>query len=137
MASPLTADTSLIVPSLLSWHTLHAQAAAALKDVRRIPSHAIVEAYSVLTRLPPPGPLPPALALAALLRAFPEEPLSLSTAGYLATVRRLAQANLGGGRVYDAIIGTTAPEAGIQLLTADRRAIPTYALMGAEYRLVD
>ncbi len=61
----------------------------------------------------------------------------LSPSGHLAALQRMARAEVGGGRIYDAIIGATAAEAGVQLLTADRRAMPTYALIGASFELVE
>lgn len=136
-ASLVTADTSVIVPSLLQWHALHPQAAARMRDVRRIPCHALAESFSVLTRLPAPRALDAAVARELLLRNFPQEPFTLSGAGYVAVVRRLAEAGLGGGRIYDAIVAACAAEADAMLLTADRRAIATYALMGAEFQLLE
>jgi predicted nucleic acid-binding protein len=136
-AALLTADTSVVVPALIQWHALHVQAAVRLRDVRRLPGHALAEAFSVLTRLPMPRALTPLQASQALLHSFPEESLSLSPAGYATTMRRLADAGLGGGRIYDAIVAAAAAEAGARLLTADRRAIPTYALVGAEFELVE
>lgn len=135
-ASRLTADTSVIVPSLLRWHAAHAEAAAALRDVRQVPAHALAESFSVLTRLPLPRALRPSLACQALTHAFPEEPLTLSPAGYRRVLTQLANAGLMGGRVYDAVVGATAAEAGHKLLTADRRAVVTYVLVGADYQLV-
>lgn len=136
-ARSLTADTSAIVPSLLRWHELHEAAAAALLEVRQVPCHALVEAFSVLTRLPGQLALRPAQARQALLRAFPEEPLALNPAGHLTAIGRLVDAGIGGGRIYDAIVGTTAASAGARLITADRRALATYALVGAEVQLLD
>lgn len=138
MAAPgLTADTSVIVPSLVAWHPLHGPAALALADVRRVPAHAFAEAFSVLTRLPPPWAVRPVLACQLLLHAFPDEVLPLSVASYRTVVGRLAEADMGGGRVCDAIVGAAAAEAGLQLLTADRRAVATYALVGAQFVLVE
>lgn len=37
---------------------------------------------------------------------------------------------------YDALIGATAAAAGATLVTADRRALATYALVGADVELV-
>lgn len=133
----LTADTSVIVPSLLRWHTLHARAATALAGVRQVPAHALIESFSVLTRLPASRALRPVLAQQALLRAFPTPPLTLGAERHVAIIRRLAEADIGGGRVYDAIVGAVAAEAGARILTADRRAVPTYALVGAEFELLE
>lgn len=132
----LTADSSVIVPSLVRWHPLHRQAAAALAEVRRVPAHALAESFSVLTRLPPPRSVRPAMAHRLLVSAFPEEPLTLSARGCAAVLRRLAEADIGGGHTYDAVVAATAAEAGLCLLTADRRAMPTYALVGAEFQLL-
>jgi len=60
----------------------------------------------------------------------------LSAAGYLEVVRRLAEVGLAGGRVFDAVVASSAAEAGFRLLTADQRALPVYALVGAEVELL-
>jgi len=133
----LTADTSVVVPSLLAWHEMHARAASAVKDVRCLPAHALAESFAVLSRLPAPRALRPSMAHRLLDHAFPDEPLTLSPSTHSAVIRRLAKAEVGGGRIYDAIIGATAAEAGVRLLTADRRAMPTYALVGATFDLVE
>ncbi len=133
----LTADTSVIVPSLLTWHELYDRAAPALRTVSQIPAHALAESFSVLTRLPLSRALPSPLAEQVLTRAFPGQLLLLSSEGYRRVIRRLAEANLGGGRVYDAIVGATAAEADARLLTADRRAVATYALLGVDFLLLD
>jgi hypothetical protein len=91
----LTADTSVIVPSLLRWHEQ------------------------------------------LLFQAFPGQPLLLSSEGYRAVIRRLADTNLGGGRMYDAIVGAAAAEAAARLLTADRRAVATYVLIGVDFLLLE
>jgi toxin FitB len=133
----VTADTSVIVPSLLQWHERYERAVVALRDVSHIPAHALAESFSVLTRLPLSRALAPPLAEQVLLRAFPGQPLLLSSDGYRGVIRRLVQANLGGGRIYDAIVGATAAEAGARLITADRRAVATYVRMGVDFLLVD
>ena len=90
-----------------------------------------------MTRMPPPRRTQPSMVLQQLSRAFPEMPVVLSAAGYLAVFRRLAAAGVAGGRVYDAIVAATAVEAGARLLSADRRAVATYALVGADHELVE
>lgn len=136
-ARRLTADTSVVVPSLLAWHELHPRAASALKGVRCLPAHALAEAFAVLCRLPAPRALRPSMAHRMLDHSFPEEPFTLSPSGHRVAIRRLAEAEVGGGRIYDAIIGATAAEADVRLLTADRRAMSTYALVGASFELVE
>jgi predicted nucleic acid-binding protein len=136
-AQHLTADTSVVVPSLLAWHELHGRAASALKGVRCLPAHALAESFAVLSRLPAPRALRPSMAHRLLDQAFPDEPLTLSPPTHRSVIQRLAKAEVGGGRIYDAIIGATAAEAGVRLLTADRRAMQTYALVGATFELVE
>ncbi len=53
-------DTSVIIAGRLRWHKFHSRARPALEAALDsenpviLPAHALVEAYSVLTRLPPP-----------------------------------------------------------------------------------
>ena len=49
-------------------------------------------------------------------------------------VRRLARAGRMGGGVYDALVALTAKAAGAVLVTADRRAVAAYELVGVEIR---
>lgn len=135
-AQLLTTDTSLIVPLLFPWHALHEIAKKALHKIYRVPGHALVESFSVSTRFPV-GPLSPDLAYKALTNSFPGEPLALSPQGYLQVIAKLGGANIAGGRIYDAIIAATALESNARLLTADRRALPIYALIGAQFDLIE
>mgnify|MGYP006336831165 CR=1 FL=1 len=66
----IVADTSVIVAALAGWHTLHDLADAALPSVGI--AHTLVEAYSVLTRLPEPQRAAPAAAQVSR-RATPRE----------------------------------------------------------------
>src|SRR5437867_3110974 len=97
----LTADSSLIVASLLEWHDRHAQAVAALADVRWAPAHALAESYSSLTSMP--RSLSASMAFELLSQGFPDPPVVLSTAGYVETIRRVSEAGMTGGRIYDAL----------------------------------
>ncbi len=135
-ARPLTADSSVVIPSLILWHPLHNAAAAAVKSVRRLPAHALLESFAVLNRLPAPRAIPPRVAERLLAHSFPDQPLALGPEGYQTLVHKLAEADLGGGLIYDAVIAATAAENGFRILTADRRAVPIYALMGADFELV-
>jgi predicted nucleic acid-binding protein len=47
-----------------------------------------------------------------------------------------AAERIAGGALYDAVVAATAREAGATLITLDRRAVPTYQLLGVGYRLV-
>ena len=51
--------------------------------------------------------------------------------------RRVSDAGRIGGAVYDALVALTAKTAGATLITADRRALPTYGLVGVALRTLD
>ena len=92
----------------------------------------LIETYSVLTRLPAPQRLAPSVvgqALAALDRPT----LALEGSQVRRVVSRLSEARIGGGAVYDGLVAATAAQHDLLLLTLDRRAAPTYDVMGARY----
>jgi predicted nucleic acid-binding protein len=122
--SVIALDSSGMVAAVCSWHERHAAVAAEIE--RRltargrlaIPAHALVEAYAVLTRLPPPHRLAPADAWALLSANFVEPATVVALEGPAHTVllARLAAAGTGGGRTYDALIAGQAATAGADLL---------------------
>jgi predicted nucleic acid-binding protein len=122
-------DSSVIVAALLSWHEKHRPAASAVeralasKEGIVIPSHALVESYAVMTRLPPPHRLAPADALALLRENFAATRLaSITGRAFWPVINRLAAAGLGGGITYDALILESATDAGASaLLTLNKR----------------
>lgn len=73
---------------------------------------------------------------ACCLTPFPTNRWRWVPRAYQALVHKLREADLGGGLTYDAVTAATAAENGSRLLTADRRAVPIYALMGADFELV-
>lgn len=131
-----TADTSVVVPALTDWHEHHKQARSAIEGVERLPAHVLVESYSVLTRLPRGLALSPVDAKELLRGVFPDAPLALDPAGYRALLERVAPSGLRGGAVYDAVVGWTAAQAGVELLTRDVRASETYRTVGVRFRAV-
>ena len=74
---------------------------------------ALVEAYSVLTRLPAPYRLAPADALSLLDSNFGRgvPVVALSVAGYRALLRAAPAEDVSGGRIYDAVIAACARQA--------------------------
>ncbi len=126
-------DTSVAVPALLSWHEAHDRARLAAKDAP-IPSHALLETYSVLTRLPQPLSAGDAARLLGLTFT-PDRILSPPRRIQRSVVATCAEAGLTGGAVYDAFIGLTAQHHGLTLLTRDRRATRTYLALGVEFVL--
>jgi predicted nucleic acid-binding protein len=123
-------DTSVVVAAFASWHQAHHPALAALARKPRVPAHVLAESYSVLTRLPPPHRAPAAIVVSFLLARFPDAPLALPAPSYRTLLREVVDAGLGGGAIYDALIGATARHAGATLLTRDRRAILVYQAIG-------
>ena len=132
----IAVDTSVVVAGFASWHEGHRAAAAVLARKPRVPAHVLVEAYSVLTRLPSPHRAPADLVAAFLARRFQEAPLTLPARAHLALVETASLASIVGGSIYDALIAATARHAGATLLTRDQRALPVYEQVGVRHELV-
>lgn len=130
-----TCDTSVLVPALVSWHEAHEESREALRGVGAIGAHVLLEAYSVLTRLPGSQRLDATLAADALA-ALPWDVIDLSAAARIPLIERFAEAGVSGGAVYDGVVGRTAREHGLTLVTRDRRAMRTYDALGVSCRLV-
>lgn len=96
--------------------------------------HAAIETYSVLTRLAPPLRLTPGDARRLLEHNFPDTRwMSATRAADM--LRDLAEAGIGGGSVYDALVAATAAEHQLRLVTRDRRALSVYNQFGVEVDL--
>ena len=91
----MTPDTSAIV--------------TALRGVTDLVARAEVEAYSVLTRLPAPFRVDPAIAAEFLRGRFPGMRIVLPAAQRRSLVGRLAAAGVAGGKTYDALTGARSP----------------------------
>ncbi len=129
-------DTSLAVPALVVWHVAGASARRIAQGAH-IPAHARLETYSVLTRMPPPHRLEPSVVADLLEKWFPPERIIVASDGLSMTiVDRCRRASIGGGAVYDALVGLTAAESGGELLSRDVRASRTYQSMGVPFRLI-
>lgn len=75
-------------------------------------AHALLEAFAVLTRLPPPNRLSPADALTVLDRNWSEaETIALTAIETWRALRALAGAGINGGRIYDGCIAASARKA--------------------------
>jgi predicted nucleic acid-binding protein len=133
----IAVDTSVVVAAFASWHEGHAGAAAALARKPRVPSHVLLETYSVLTRLPPPHRAPASVVAAFLRDRFQGAPLALPPRAHLRLVEEAAGFGITGGSVHDALIAATVRHARARLLTRDRRAIASYQRMDVEYELLD
>lgn len=130
-------DSGVAVAAFASWHQAHPVALRELAAKPRIAAHALVEVFSVLTRLPAPHRAPAELVSTFIDRAFAEDPLTLDATGYRQLVtRRLPAVGLSGGASYDALIAETVRAAGGTLVTLDRRALRTYERIGCDALLL-
>ncbi len=117
-------DSSVLIAALLAWHEHHESSRAELERLAGetpeplLPSHAVIETYSVLTRLPMPHRLAPEIASRLLAESFGDWPTAGGPADIWAFVAESAESRVVGGRVYDALILATAATAGAsELLT--------------------
>lgn len=132
----VTCDTSVLIPALIGWHSRHGDARQHLtEDVTAMPAHVLLEAYSVLTRLPAPHRLRPTAA-AEVLAGITLPVIGLPPEDVPSLVAGLAQHGVSGGAAYDALVGATALAHDAELLTSDRRARTTYDGLGVRYRVV-
>lgn len=129
-------DTSTAIAFLVADHDDHAATFDALASRQLgLAGHAAFETFSVLTRLPPPARRTPGAATRLLGVNFPRTSF-LSAEAASALVGRLASHGIAGGSVYDALVGATAVEQGLPLVTRDRRAIDTYRSIGVQVELL-
>lgn len=122
-------DTSVIIPALLSWHEDHEAASAALIGIFEseeeviLPLHSLVEAYAVMTRLPPPHRLSAREAFDILEGSFRSRShlVGLAATEGWDFLRELSRRNLVGGTTYDSLILASARQGGAKrLLTFNR-----------------
>jgi predicted nucleic acid-binding protein len=132
----IAVDTSVVVAAFAAWHEGHGRSVAVLDRGPRIPAHALVETYSVMTRLPPPHRVAQSIVARFLRETFLEAPLVLPSKEHARFIQEAAGLDVSGGAIYDALVGATARHAGARLVTRDRRAISVYARLGVEYELV-
>lgn len=112
-------DTNCMVAAVCTWHEHHEQAADEIErrlergETLFVAAPTLVEAYSVLTRLPPPYRLSPSDALALIEANFIESSriITLAARSYRTFLRRARDEGIRGGRAYDAIIATCALQA--------------------------
>jgi predicted nucleic acid-binding protein len=129
-------DTSVVVAAFASWHAQHEAANHAVHGGARLVAHCAVEAFSVLTRLPPPHRVPAHLVRDFLATRFPDSYVALDADEYRALISHLVELGISGGAAYDALIATTALHAGETLISCDQRAAQTYERLQADFRLL-
>ncbi len=129
-------DTSVVVAAFASWHALHDSADNVIDGGARLVAHCALEAFSVLTRLPPPFRATAPLVRDFLADRFPDAYITLDTEQYRALIPRLVELGISGGAAYDALVAATARRAGETLVSCDRRAARTYQRLGADFLLL-
>lgn len=108
-------DANCLVAAALAQHEHHRATITELSRRRAagqamvMAAHALLEAYAVLTRLPPPHRLAPADAVTVLDRNWGDaETIALTGAESWRVLRELAAAGVSGGRTYDGCIAASA-----------------------------
>jgi predicted nucleic acid-binding protein len=122
-------DTSVVIAALLSWHEQHRAARLAVGKLLGgrsrvvLPAPVLIEAYSVMTRLPAPHRLAPADAHRILESSFEKaEMVSLTASESWRFLRESRDRGVAGGRTYDALILACATKARAdRLLTLNQR----------------
>ena len=126
----LACDTSVALPLLVQKHTAHDLVTRWAHGRRlHLAGHALVETFSVLTRLPSGLRASPADA-ARLLAARFAVPLLLSERTALQLPDLLAGLDIAGGATYDALVALAARDHAATLVTLDARARGTYEIVG-------
>lgn len=130
----IAVDTSVVIAAFATWHESHPVAAAQVAAGPALPAPCALEAYAVLTRMPPPHRAGRAIVRDFLQQAFPAEHLVLPGERSRGIVERLVEAGISGGASYDAVIAMIAAGHGCELATLDARASSTYQRIGATVR---
>ena len=133
---PTAVDTSVAVPLLVQTHSAH-RAVSKWWAGRPIAlsGHALVETYSVLTRLPGDIRVDADDAARLLSERF-EDPLILGPLESGRIPQTLAGLGIAGGASYDAIVALAALSNHCVLATRDARARATYGAVGVTVEIV-
>lgn len=106
-------DTSCIIPVLCAWHEHHERATREVErrldngEILVVAAPGLIEAYAVLTRLPPPHRLSPSDSSALLEANFMNsavEVAALEAAEYDRLLRSAPERGITGEAIYDAVI---------------------------------
>jgi predicted nucleic acid-binding protein len=117
-------DSSCLVALLCEWHEHYLRTTRTYQRCREqdlqiiIPAHAILECYSVLTRLPAPFRFSTEAARQLIEQNFSDAVTIVGTkvGTVWSLIENLASRGIGGGRAYDALIAACAAEAGATVL---------------------
>ena len=111
------------MPLVAEWHEHHEPTTKSYRarlnrgETPVIPVHALLECYSVLTRLPHPLRTNPESAAQVLTNYFADAEIAglESNLGW-SVIRSASALGIGGGRIYDAAIAAAVAEAGATVL---------------------
>ena len=122
-----TADSSVLVAALATWHEYHRVALTAVERLDCLVPHTLVETFAVLTAMRPPSrsPVPQVREALCDLRAR-HTPLDQTVEAYEEAMEVVQRSGRSGGAVYDALIARIAARAGAALVTLDDRARSIY-----------
>lgn len=134
-------DTSVMVATVCTWHEHHERAITEMdrrlaeRESLAIATPALIEAYAVLTRLPPPHRLSPRDAIGLIEASFLTEGTlaGLDNKAYRPLLREAADHDIAGGRTYDWVIAACARAARVKtLLTFNARDFLSFRLDGID-----
>jgi predicted nucleic acid-binding protein len=131
-----------MIAAVCSWHEHHDAAANEIESrlagraKMMVAAPALIEAYAVLTRLPPPHRLSPQIALTLLENNFLKlgTVIALNAKSYQTLLLAAPKNNVAGGRAYDAVIGACAEQA--QVSTVLTFNASDFAALGQDYDIV-
>ncbi len=116
-------DTSVLVAALIVDHPKYSESLPWLLRLKVeeiqgfISTHTLAELYAVLTRLPLPQMIAPALAQHLIEENLDKfQKVVLSAGDYQTTLVRLVRLNIVGGSIYDGLIAQAALKAKVDIL---------------------
>lgn len=139
MATLIAADATVLIAAVIGWHERHKAAMAAVEAALSrkalvIPSHALIESYATLTRLPAQHRLVHADAFHLLRSSFGTARVAgARTRDSWSLLRRWSVTPVGGSEVWDVLVIEAARDAGAKtLLSFRRRELEALAIPGIE-----
>lgn len=125
-------DTSVAIPLLVSTHAAHEGVAEWARGRRlALCGHAVIETYSVLTRLPGDVRLAPVDAIRLINASFTRHDEAETD-----LVDRFAAVGVSGGAVYDGLVAAAARQRSLPIASRDARARSTYEALGVTVVMV-
>ncbi len=131
-----------MIAAVCSWHEHHEAAANEIerrlgrREKMIVAAPALVEAYAVLTRLPPPHRISPETAVTLLENNFlkPATVVALNAKSYEILLLSAPKNGVAGGRTYDAVIVTCAEQGKASTVLTFNAA--DFAALGKDFAVV-